>query len=122
MKDKFFFDTYAFFGLIYGNPNYIPYTNSQIVTTSLNLFELYINILRETNEEKAKEILDFYYDFAVDFDKRVIEESAKLKHQLNKRNVSMVDCIGYVLAKQLGIKFLTGDKEFETLDNVEFVK
>ena len=39
-----------------------------------------------------------------------------------KRNVSMTDCVGYILAKQLGIKFLTGDKEFEHLDNVEFVK
>ncbi len=34
----------------------------------------------------------------------------------------MTDCIGYIFAKQLGIKFLTGDKEFENLDNVEFVK
>ena len=34
----------------------------------------------------------------------------------------MTDCIGYILAKNIGIKFLTGDKEFENLDNVEFVK
>ena len=34
----------------------------------------------------------------------------------------MADCIGYILAKRLSIKFLTGDKEFEKLDDVEFVK
>ncbi len=38
------------------------------------------------------------------------------------RKVSIPDCIGYVMAKNLDIKFLTGDKEFEGLDNVEFVK
>ena len=31
------------------------------------------------------------------------------------RKVSMTDCIGYVMAKRLGIKFLTGDKEFEKI-------
>jgi predicted nucleic acid-binding protein len=34
----------------------------------------------------------------------------------------MVDCISYALANRLGIKFLTGDMQFEGLPNVEFVK
>ena len=34
----------------------------------------------------------------------------------------MTDCIGYIIAKRLGMKFLTGDKEFEGFENVEFVK
>ena len=34
----------------------------------------------------------------------------------------MTDCIGYIMAKKLNIKFLTGDKEFENFLNVEFVK
>ena len=37
------------------------------------------------------------------------------------RGVSITDCVGYIMAKKLGIKFLTGDKEFEKLDGVEFV-
>ena len=74
------------------------------------------------NEESAKKRLDDYYRFVVDFDKEVIEEAAKMKLVLNKRNVSMTDCIGYVLSRRLGIKFLTGDKEFEDFEDVEFVK
>ena len=58
----------------------------------------------------------------VDFDSNILEEAAKLKNKLNKRNVSMTDCIGYCTALALGIRFLTGDKEFENLENVEFVK
>ena len=39
-----------------------------------------------------------------------------------KRKPSYIDCIGYMVAKRLNIKFLTGDKDFEDLDNVKFVK
>ena|SRR3989338_8812211 len=122
MDEVFFFDSYAFFEIIKGNKNYEPYLNSNIITTKLNLFELYFGLLKEFNEEKAIFSLNNYYSFAADFDKPDIEEAAKLKLKLNKRNVSMTDCIGYAVASKLGIRFLTGDKEFENLSNVEFVK
>jgi len=121
-EKEFFFDSYAFFEILEGNSNYEEYKKCKIVTTKLNIFELYIGLLKDLNEETAENYLNKYYSFVVDFDKEVLQEAAKLKNQLNKRNVSMTDCIGYILAKQLGIKFLTGDKEFENLDNVEFVK
>ena len=38
------------------------------------------------------------------------------------RGVSITDCVGYIMAREMGIKFLTGDKEFEGLEGVEFVK
>ncbi len=118
----FFFDSYAFFEILKANKNYNKYKVVQIVTTKLNLFELYFGVLREKGEKEAKETLDFYYPYIIEFDSSIIEEAAKLKDKLNKRNVSMTDCIGYCTAISLGIKFLTGDKEFENLDNVEFVK
>ena len=37
-------------------------------------------------------------------------------------NLSYVDCIGYVLARSSGLKFLTGDIQFKDMSNVEFVK
>ncbi len=121
-EESYFFDSYAFFEILKANKNYTKYTQVEIITTKLNLFELYLGTVREKSETEAREVLDLYYQFAVDFDKKTIEEAAKLKNQLNKRDVSMTDCIGYTMAKQLGIKFLTGDKEFENLENVEFVK
>lgn len=122
VKSSFFFDTYALFEILKGNERYKRYVGSKITVTKLNLFELYSGILREVDEKNAQNELDNYYKFAVDFDKETIEEAAKMKLALNKRNVSMADCIGYILSKRLGIKFLTGDKEFENLKNVEFVK
>lgn len=118
----YFFDTYAFFEILKGNDNYTKYKDSNIVTTKLNIFELYLKILREKSEESANQVMKEYYPFVKDFDENVIKEAAKLKIQLNKRDVSMTDCIGYCMAKQLEIKFLTGDSAFENIENVEFVK
>jgi uncharacterized protein len=46
----------------------------------------------------------------------------KFRYKNRKKNLSVPDCISYLQAKSLGIKFLTGDKKFENMENVEFVK
>jgi predicted nucleic acid-binding protein len=38
------------------------------------------------------------------------------------KKFSLVDALGYSYSKKLGIKFLTGDREFNGLENVEYVK
>src|SRR3989344_4967573 len=108
-ENSYFFDSYAFFEIIKENKNYLPYLSSEIVTSKLNIFELYHGFLKENNEVLANISLDKYYPFIADFNEGVIKEAAKLKARLNKRDLSMADCIGYMAAKQLGIKFLTGD-------------
>lgn len=122
MHNIFFFDSYALAEINLGNPNYKKYTKSGIILTRLNIFEIYYGILRDIGEKEAKYFLEKYYQFSVDFYKEDIQEAAKLKLKYRTRNISMTDCIGYVVAKRLNIKFLTGDKEFENLSNVEFVK
>jgi predicted nucleic acid-binding protein len=122
MNNSYFFDSYAFFEIIKENKNYEKYISSEIATTKLNLFELYHGFLKDKNQDLADISFNKYLQFVVDFDEEVIKEAAKLKIKMNKRDVSMTDCIGYCLAKQLGIKFLTGDSAFEGMDNVEFVK
>lgn len=120
--ESFFFDTYAFYEILNGNKSYQNYIDSEIVTSKLNVFELYLIVFRDVSEEKAEEALEKYYRFAEDFDEEVIKNAAKMKRELNKRKLSMTDCIGYMIARQLGIKFLTGDEQFEDMENVEFVK
>ena len=121
-KELLFFDTYAFVEIIKGNFNYLPYSYAGIITTKLNIFELYHGCLKDKNEKLGEEIVQQYFSLVKDFDEEVIKEAAKLKFKLNKRDLSMTDCIGYTFAKQLGIKFLTGDKQFQDMENVEFVK
>lgn len=41
---------------------------------------------------------------------------------LRKNNISHIDCIGYFVALENNVKFLTGEKHFRHLSNVEFVQ
>ncbi|HLC38336.1 MAG TPA: PIN domain-containing protein [Candidatus Norongarragalinales archaeon] len=122
MGDAFFFDSYALVEILRGNQAYSKYLSSAPVTTKLNLFEVCHALLRETSLNEAEDFLDDYYAFAFDFDKEAVLEAAVLRFKLKKRNLSMTDCIGYILSQRLGIPFLTGDEQFKDLPNVEFVK
>lgn len=122
MIETFFFDSYALFEIIKGNNNYLKYLNENIIITKLNLFELYYGLLRESDEKIAATILNKYAEFAIDFDMNMIKQAAKFRLMHNKYKLSMTDCIGYITSIKLGIKFLTGDMQFENLPNVEFVK
>ncbi len=118
-----FFDTYAFYELIAENVNYRPYAKGfGIITTRLNLMELHYGLLIKYGRDVADK---YYYEllkFAVEISDDIILEANEFRASLRKKGVSYVDCIGYVLAKSRNAKFLTGDKEFEGLDNVEFIK
>jgi len=119
----YFFDSYAFFEIIHGNPSYEKYTRDiAIVTTKLNLMELHYGLLLSLGKEKADHYYDLYKKFCIEVTDDIIKLANEFKKVMKTRNVSYIDSIGYVLAKSRNIKFLTGDKEFKDLDNVEFVK
>ena len=42
--------------------------------------------------------------------------------KIKYKHLSIPDCIGFIVAKRYGVKFLTGDEAFRNFDNVEFVK
>ena len=116
----YFFDTYAFFEIIGGNPNYLPYQDVRVITTIFNLAELNYNLKKEKDKKIADEITKKYWDFLVDvtFDDLKEAMNMKIKH----KDLSIPDVIGYITAKRFGVKFLTGDEGFKNFDNVEFVK
>ena len=122
MENVYFFDSYALIEIILGNLNYKPYIRATIMTTKLNIFEVYHGLMRDIDEKEADKFLEKYYLFAIDFNSDDIRNSAKFKIENKKKGLSMADCIGFIIAKRLCIKFLTGDKEFKDMENVEFVK
>ena len=122
VEDVYFFDSYAIVEIINGNPHYLPYKEVVIITTKLNLFEVCYSLLREGKDQELDEFLMYSYNYIIDFDQELIKDAASFRLQYKKKNISMTDCIGYSLAKRLGIQFRTGDREFEHLDKVEFVK
>ena len=115
-------DTYALIELLGGNPSYKPYLNRVLITTKFNLVELYYHFLHDYGKETADKYLRLYSNFVVPISYNCIRVGMQFKLEHKKENVSYVDCIGYALAFELGVKFLTGDEKFENKDNVEFVK
>lgn len=121
MNDNtFFFDTYALIEIIKGNPNYKNYTNSKIITSVFNLAELNHILKKEMSKEKADNYTKDYSPFVVKVE--LIDIFNAMDFKTKNHKLSIPDAIGYLIARRYGIKFLTGDGDFEYLDNVEFIK
>lgn len=119
----YFFDTYAFLEFIQGNVKYKKYfEHYEIVTTLFNLIELFYNILKELDVEKARYYYHKLKPFVVEVEDKVVEKAMLFRLKNYKLDLSYVDCIGYALAEEKNLKFLTGDIKFKELSNVEFVR
>ncbi len=119
---NYFFDTYAIIEILKGNKNYETYAELTFITTTLNLSEFYFYLLSTLNKEKADETLGRFNFSFLEVDKETAKEAAKFRKENYKIKLSYVDCIGYILSKKIGFKFLTGDEFFENSENVEFVR
>ncbi|MBI2672950.1 PIN domain-containing protein [Candidatus Woesearchaeota archaeon] len=122
MSDIYFFDTYAIIEIIKGNKNYEKFKDVRIIVTIFNLIELHYILLREFNKEIADIVLERYSNYVMGIDIDIIKSANEFKLVNKKKKLSVADSIGYTLALKKGIKFLTGDKEFKDIPNVEFVK
>jgi len=119
-EETFFFDTYAFFEIIRGNPKYERYRNVIAITTIFNLAELNYNLKKEMKDELADEFTEKYKNYLIEVEVDDIKTAMSFKNK--NKQLSIPDAIGYIIANRLNIKFLTGDEGFRNLDNVEFVK
>ena len=120
MSEQYFFDTYALFEIIYGGKKYDKYAKSGGITTILNLAELNYGLKKEHNAETADKITEKYSNAIIEITLNDVKEAMTLK--LSNKKLSIPDAIGYVIAKNKKIKFLTGDEGFKEMKNVEFVK
>ncbi len=123
---RYYADTYALVELLKGNPAYERYAGEELITSEFNLLELAYALTRDYGEEKAVEILRIVRAFITIIQPRDEDyaRASTLRLELKRqgRNLSLIDALGYVLAKRLNIRFLMGDREFKDLDGVEYVK
>ena len=114
-------DSYAVVELIKGNSKYAPYSNEPVKICIFNLAEIYWFALNEYGEEIANKIFGELKGCILNIDDEILKHAIKFRKQVYKnKKVSYADAIGYVYALRNNMVFLTGDKEFENLDNVEF--
>jgi len=125
MKDGtevFLADTYALVEIIKGSANYKKYHKHFLLTTSLNIMELYYHLVNDRDKNVADKYYAHFMRFLIPITHSCIRSGMIFKKEHKKEKLSYVDCVGYVRAEELGIKFLTGDQKFEDKNNVEFVK
>src|SRR3989344_9651269 len=116
----YFYDTYVLYEIAKGSKNYEVYADKNIITSLMNVYELYYQLLKDKKEDLAEQFFARLLSACVEIIPQYVKEAAKFRKQEIKRKLSYIDCLGYIIAKELKVKFLTGDKEFETLHNVKF--
>ncbi len=115
-------DTYALVEIAKGNPKYAGYLNSSFAITDLTLAEFYAVLLRGEGEKVA----DYWYKklerFSSPVNKEMLIEAIKFRYEHRKQDISFFDAAGYIFSMKQGYLFLTGDKDFDSLPNVDFRK
>lgn len=119
-EEVFFFDTYAFMEIIGGNSAYKKYESANAITTIFNLAELNYALKKTSEKETADKITKKFEQFMVEASLQDVMEAMDLKTK--NRKLSIPDCVGYLVARKSNVRFLTGDKQFKEMPNVEFVK
>ena len=123
MASAFYFDTYALVEITLGAEKYLKFREGVgILTNKLNLMELAYFMLRIRHEDKINDILKEYLRYNVEPSFNAIIEAVKMKFLHRKYKLSYIDCLGYMIARENKVKFLTGDEKFRNMENVEFVK
>jgi predicted nucleic acid-binding protein len=115
-------DTYALIEIYLENEKFSKYLEIEFVITDLTLAEFFGVMLRNYGEEEA----DFWFKklekYSVPADKDILKEAVKFRKKYKKQRVSFFDAVGYIFSVKNQYIFVTGDKEFENMIGVEFVK
>ena len=120
--NDYFFDSYALIELIKGNPNYFRYKEQAVNITLFNLVEVAYSVFLDYGKDKAQEVYKKFREYVQDVDEETLFYALELKTMFKKRHLSYADCIGYAFARKHSLRFLTGDKEFENMAFLEFVR
>lgn len=89
----------------------------------MNLMEVYYWILLRYDKKFAEKVYLEFVNFCVEIKDETIKKACEFRIKNKDKNFSYIDCLGYTIAMEKNIKFLTGDEGFrEIKNNVEFVK
>ena len=117
-----YLDTYALIEISKENSSFSEYVNSSIIISDITLAEFYYVVLREEGEPVADYWFKKFEGYSFPVSKEVLIESVKFRQKNKAKNLSFFDAVGYIYALNNNALFVTGDKEFEHMINVEFKK
>ncbi|MHB8604033.1 MAG: type II toxin-antitoxin system VapC family toxin [Thermoplasmatota archaeon] len=120
-EPAYFFDTFALVERERGSEAYERFASLPIVTHQMNLLEFIAYLARSYGEGEARVSVRMLNPNLVEADLDDLFAAARFRRRHARKNVSYVDALGYVLADRHRLRFLTGDRAFKGLANVEFV-
>lgn len=121
--NDYLWDSYALIEGLKGSAAYSELESAPIITTPFTVMET-CHFLQKDLDYSPQESADIALDLmehAPPLDGRLLSAAAtwRLEHATRQRNYSYADALGYVMARCLGLTFLTGDRAFESLPGVE---
>lgn len=122
MVKVYFLDSYAIIEIIKNNKNYDKFKTTVNLTNIMNLLEVHYFISKDLGNSVADSIINKLKSVIIDISIDDIKEASNFRLENIKKKFSFIDCLSYIMAKNRGYIFVTGDKEFKDLPNVEFVK
>lgn len=120
-RPAFFFDTFALVELARDAAAYAPYKAAPIFTHQGNVYEYIAARLRAVTEPKVRDEVRRMAPNLLEAATDDLFAAAAFRQDHADRRVSYVDALGWVLARKNGMRFLTGDRAFKGIENVEFV-
>lgn len=120
---RYFFDSYILVEYFKGNQTVagIIEKNDGVITL-LNLLEVAYVISRDFKPELGRKVIKQLHNLLVIPTDKDAEEAVLFRLQNRKLDLSYADALGYAYARRRNIPFLTGDRAFEGMPNVEFSK
>lgn len=119
----YYLDTYALYeNGLKQSPAFDDIFNSSYMLCELILCEFYGIILRELGRDQAQKWLSKLLPLAEPTPFNVLLEAIEFRQTKKKLNLSYFDCVGYLHAISNNGIFVTGDKAFEHLPNVKYIK
>jgi predicted nucleic acid-binding protein len=115
-------DTYALVEIWKGNKEFAYLIKEDYEIPSITLAEFWEILYKESSEETANYWINRFKASCAEPNLEIYIEARKFKYINNKKNLSIIDCIGYIYAHSKKYLFVTGDKEFDDVEGVEFIK
>lgn len=117
---KHFLDTYALVEILNGNPAYRGELDGA-GTSLYHLFELHVQLARLRDEPTADAVFGDLRPLAAEVEDADVLAASRFKRAHPKKRLSYADVLGYAMARQRGIAFVTGDAAFRGMDGVRFI-
>jgi PIN domain nuclease of toxin-antitoxin system len=122
---SFFADSYALIEMLKGNENYRAFQSERLITTEFNICEVGFAVCRNypANAPQVLNTVRKMVTLTATRNEDYCSGAARRKEASGKgKKLSTIDCVGYSVANRLKIPFLTGDREFADMNNVQFVR